>query len=143
MRRLNLSFSCGSKLATPFQIAPVPPRYRSPYFSHMMGDYSAGYYAYIWSEVLDANTVEWLKAEGGLRRANGDRLRRGLLSRGGSEDAWLRGVAKLLRQLGGLVDARREALAGGAGSDAARAGVHHSDLAFVAQAELRAGANAH
>ncbi|RTL19557.1 MAG: M3 family peptidase [Burkholderiales bacterium] len=67
--------------------APVPPRYRSPYFSHMMGDYSAGYYAYIWSEVLDANTVEWLKAEGGLRRANGDRLRRGLLSRGGSEDA--------------------------------------------------------
>ncbi len=67
--------------------APVPPRYRSPYFRHMMGDYSAGYYAYIWSEVLDANTVEWLKAEGGLRRANGDRLRRGLLSRGGSEDA--------------------------------------------------------
>ncbi|WP_163369061.1 M3 family metallopeptidase, partial [Enterobacter hormaechei] len=44
--------------------APVPPRYRRPYFSHMMGDYSAGYYAYIWSEVLDANTVEWLKAEG-------------------------------------------------------------------------------
>jgi peptidyl-dipeptidase Dcp len=67
--------------------APVPPRYRTPYFSHIMGGYSAGYYAYIWSEVLDADTVEWLKARGGLKRANGDLLRTKLLSRGGSEDA--------------------------------------------------------
>ena len=67
--------------------APVPPRYRTPYFSHIMGGYSAGYYAYIWSEVLDANTVDWLKARGGLTRANGDLLRARLLSRGGSEDA--------------------------------------------------------
>ena len=67
--------------------APVPPRYRTPYFSHIMGGYSAGYYAYIWSEVLDADTVEWLKANGGLKRANGDALRAKLLSRGGSEDA--------------------------------------------------------
>ena len=66
---------------------PVPPRYRTPYFSHIMGGYSAGYYAYIWSEVLDADTVEWLKAHGGLKRANGDQLRAKLLSRGGSEDA--------------------------------------------------------
>lgn len=66
---------------------PVPPRYRLPYFSHIMGGYSAGYYAYIWSEVLDADTVEWLKAHGGLKRANGDALRAKLLSRGGSEDA--------------------------------------------------------
>lgn len=66
---------------------PVPPRYRLPYFSHIMGGYSAGYYAYIWSEVLDADTVEWLKANGGLKRANGDALRAKLLSRGGSEDA--------------------------------------------------------
>jgi peptidyl-dipeptidase Dcp len=66
---------------------PVPPRYRLPYFSHSMGGYSAGYYAYIWSEVLDAGTVEWLKAQGGLTRANGDRLRAGLLSKGGSVDA--------------------------------------------------------
>lgn len=67
--------------------APVPPRYRTPYFSHIMGGYSAGYYAYIWSEVLDANTVEWIKANGGLERANGDRLRDTLLSRGGAKDA--------------------------------------------------------
>ncbi|AGG87623.1 M3 family metallopeptidase [Rhodanobacter denitrificans] len=67
--------------------APVPPRYRTPYFSHIMGGYAAGYYAYIWSEVLDANTVEWIKANGGLTRANGDRFRATLLSRGGSKDA--------------------------------------------------------
>ena len=67
--------------------APVPPRYRTPYFNHIMGGYSAGYYAYIWSEVLDADTVEWLHANGGLKRANGDQLRARLLSRGGAEDA--------------------------------------------------------
>jgi peptidyl-dipeptidase Dcp len=66
---------------------PVPPRYRTPYFSHIMGGYSAGYYAYIWSEVLDSNTVEWVMANGGLKRANGDLLRAKLLARGGSEDA--------------------------------------------------------
>jgi peptidyl-dipeptidase Dcp len=67
--------------------APVPPRYRTPYFSHIMGGYSAGYYAYIWSEVLDADSVEWLKAHGGLTRENGDHFRSTLLSRGGSKDA--------------------------------------------------------
>lgn len=67
--------------------APVPPRYRTPYFSHIMGGYAAAYYAYIWSEVLDANTVEWIKANGGLKRENGDRLRETLLSRGGAKDA--------------------------------------------------------
>ena len=67
--------------------APVPPRYRTPYFSHIMGGYAAAYYAYIWSEVLDANTVEWIKANGGLKRENGDRLRSTLLSRGGAKDA--------------------------------------------------------
>ncbi|HEY4081850.1 MAG TPA: M3 family metallopeptidase [Burkholderiaceae bacterium] len=66
---------------------PVPPRYRTPYFSHIMGGYSAGYYAYIWSEVLDADTVEWIKTHGGLTRANGDRFRATLLSQGGSQDA--------------------------------------------------------
>jgi peptidyl-dipeptidase Dcp len=65
----------------------VPPRYRSTYFLHIMGGYSAGYYAYIWSEVLDADTVEWFKDNGGLNRENGDHFRRTLLSRGGSRDA--------------------------------------------------------
>jgi len=67
--------------------APVPPRYRTAYFSHIMGGYAAGYYAYIWSEVLDANTVQWIKRNGGLKRENGDRFRATLLSRGGSKDA--------------------------------------------------------
>ena len=67
--------------------APVPPRYRTPYFSHIMGGYSAGYYAYIWSEILDANTTEWIKQHGGLTRANGDRFRQTLLSQGGNKDA--------------------------------------------------------
>ncbi len=69
--------------------APVPPRYRSTYFSHIFSssDYSAGYYSYFWSEVLDAHTVEWIKAHGGLTRANGDRFRSALLSRGGSSEA--------------------------------------------------------
>src|SRR5437870_3171572 len=67
---------------------PVPPRYRSPYFSHAFaGDYSAGYYSYICSEVLDADTVEWIKEHGGLKRENGDRFRQTLLSRGGLADA--------------------------------------------------------
>jgi peptidyl-dipeptidase Dcp len=65
----------------------VPPRYRSTYFSHIIGGYSAGYYAYIWSEVLDADTVEWFKNNGGMTRENGDHFRQTLLSRGGAEDA--------------------------------------------------------
>jgi peptidyl-dipeptidase Dcp len=68
--------------------APVPPRYRSGYFSHIFaGGYSAGYYAYLWSEVLDADSVEWFREHGGLKRENGDHFRKTLLSRGGSEDA--------------------------------------------------------
>ena len=67
---------------------PVPPRYRSFYLSHAFGGaYSAGYYSYIWSEVLDADTVEYFKQHGGLTRENGDRFRQMLLSRGGSVDA--------------------------------------------------------
>ena len=67
---------------------PVPPRYRSFYFSHAFaGGYSAGYYSYLWSEVLDADSVEWIKEHGGLKRENGDRFRETLLSRGGSADA--------------------------------------------------------
>ena len=65
----------------------IPPRYRSTYFSHIIGGYSAGYYSYIWSEVLDADTVDWFKENGGLRRENGDHFRLSLLSRGGSREA--------------------------------------------------------
>ncbi len=65
----------------------LPPRYRLPYFSHIMGGYSAGYYSYIWSEVLDADTVEWFKANGGMTRENGQHFRDTLLSRGGSREA--------------------------------------------------------
>ena len=66
----------------------VPTRYRSSYFSHIFaGGYSAGYYGYIWSEVLDADTVDWFKQNGGLTRANGQHFRDTLLSRGGSLDS--------------------------------------------------------
>ena len=65
----------------------IPPRYRSTYFSHIIGGYSAGYYSYIWSEVLDADTVEWFRENDGLKRENGDHFRFTLLSRGGSKEA--------------------------------------------------------
>ena len=67
--------------------ALVPPRYRTGYFKHIFaGGYSAGYYSYIWSEVLDADTVEWFTENGGLTRANGDLFRSRLLSRGFAAD---------------------------------------------------------
>jgi peptidyl-dipeptidase Dcp len=66
---------------------PVPPRYHSPYFLHIFGGgYSAGYYAYMWSEVLARDTGAWLHQHGGLTRANGDYLRARILARGRSED---------------------------------------------------------
>ncbi|MDQ2624472.1 MAG: M3 family metallopeptidase [Actinomycetota bacterium] len=65
----------------------VPPRYRTTYFNHAFGGgYSAAYYSYIWSEVLDADTVEWFEENGGLNREAGERFRRTLLGRGGSLD---------------------------------------------------------
>ena len=68
----------------------VPPRYRTGYFSHIFasgsGGYSAGYYGYIWSEVLDADTVEWFKEDSRPIRESGEVFRRSLLSRGGSVD---------------------------------------------------------
>lgn len=82
-----MPFEAKTLAAEGLDFAPVPPRYRLPYFSHIMGGYSAGYYAYIWSEVLDANSVEWFKKNGGLKRENGDHFRATLLSQGGSKDA--------------------------------------------------------
>ncbi|MGK2875809.1 MAG: M3 family metallopeptidase [Nocardioides sp.] len=67
----------------------VPPRYGSTNFKHIFGDaegYAAGYYSYLWAEVLDADTVEWFRANGGLTRENGDRFRSCLLEKGGTVD---------------------------------------------------------
>jgi len=76
-------------------VALVPPRYRTTYFNHAFGGgYDAAYYSYIWSEVLDADTVEWFTENGGLSRENGERFRRTLLGRGGSIDP-MRSFAEL------------------------------------------------
>jgi peptidyl-dipeptidase Dcp len=74
----------------------VPPRYRSSYFSHIwQNGYAAGYYAYLWAEMLDDDAYQWFADHGGMTRANGDRFREMVLSRGNTEDlaemykAWL------------------------------------------------------
>ena len=81
---------------THLALSYVPPRYRSSYFLHIWSNgYSAGYYAYLWSEMLDDDAYQWFADNGGLTRANGDRFRRMVLSRGNTEDlekmfkAWL------------------------------------------------------
>ncbi|GAA3823371.1 M3 family metallopeptidase [Cellulomonas soli] len=82
-----LAFEAAALERAGVAFAPVPPRYRTTYFNHVFGGgYSAGYYSYIWSEVLDADTVTWFEENGGLLRANGDAFRAKLLSRGGSLD---------------------------------------------------------
>jgi peptidyl-dipeptidase Dcp len=68
-------------------IAAVPPRYRTPYFAHIWGGgYAASYYAYLWSEVLAADAFAHMQSTGGATRANGNNLRREVLSRGSSRD---------------------------------------------------------
>ncbi|HZY62737.1 MAG TPA: peptidyl-dipeptidase Dcp [Edaphobacter sp.] len=81
---------------THLDLSYVPPRYRSSYFMHIWGNgYAAGYYAYLWSEMLDDDAYQWFEEHGGLTRANGDRFRQMVLSRGNTEDlakmyaAWL------------------------------------------------------
>jgi peptidyl-dipeptidase Dcp len=83
-----LAFEAKALAAAGVAHSLIPPRYRTGYFQHIFaGDgYAAGYYSYIWSEVLDADTVEWFKEKGGLNRANGDFFRHELLSRGNSRD---------------------------------------------------------
>jgi peptidyl-dipeptidase Dcp len=72
---------------THLDISYVPPRYRSSYFMHIWGNgYAAGYYAYLWTEMLDDDAYQWFEDNGGLTRANGDRFRRMVLSRGNTED---------------------------------------------------------
>ncbi|MBP7448836.1 MAG: M3 family metallopeptidase [Flavobacteriales bacterium] len=65
--------------------AQVPPRYKSCYFSHSWTGYAANYYAYIWSEVMDADAYSWFNENGGMTRANGDKFRAAILSQGGSK----------------------------------------------------------
>ena len=68
-------------------LSTVPPRYRSSYFAHIWQDeYAAGYYAYLWSEMLDHAAFQWFEGHGGLTRANGDRFRQMILSRGNTEE---------------------------------------------------------
>ncbi|MGC2246107.1 MAG: peptidyl-dipeptidase Dcp [Terriglobales bacterium] len=95
-------------------ISYVPPRYRSSYFSHIWSTgYAAGYYAYLWSEMLDDAAYQWFEDHGGLTRANGERFRQMVLSRGNTEDlgkmykAWLGkepGIEPMLKERGLLPD---------------------------------------
>ena len=71
------------------EIDLVPPRYRSTYFNHIFSSpagYSAGYYSYLWTEMLDRDSRKWFRDNGGLTRANGDHYRATVLSRGGTMD---------------------------------------------------------
>ena len=91
-------------------VSYVPPRYRSSYFLHIWNEgYQAGYYAYTWSEMLDDDAYQWFEDHGGMTRANGDRFRHMVLSRGNTEDlekmydAWLGGeptIEPLLKNRG-------------------------------------------
>ena len=83
-----LAFEADALKGAGVDYALVPPRYRTTYFSHSFsGGYAAAYYAYLWSEKLDADTVVWFNENGGLQRKNGDWFRKTLLSRGGTADA--------------------------------------------------------
>jgi len=81
------TFESQALTATGLDIAHVPPRYRTSYFNHIWGSgYSAGYYAYIWTDMIEENVYAWFQAHGGLTRANGQRFRDLILSRGRTED---------------------------------------------------------
>ncbi len=80
-------FEQAALVKTHLALPQVPPRYRSTYFAHIWGSgYAAGYYAYLWSEMLDDDAYQWFESHGGLTRANGDRFRQMVLSRGNTED---------------------------------------------------------
>ena len=110
--------------ATGLDVADVPPRYRSPYFLHIWGNgYSAGYYAYSWTKMLSANAFNWFEQHGGMTRANGQRFRDMILSKGHTMDyaPMFRAfngadpqVAPLLKDLGLNADGSRVAPSTGA-----------------------------
>ena len=81
------AFEAKALADTGLDITDVPPRYRSSYFRHIWANgYAAGYYAYAWTEMLDHDAFAWFTAHGGLTRANGERFRAMVLSKGHSED---------------------------------------------------------
>ena len=81
------TFENQALVKTKVNLSQVPPRYRSSYFLHIWGNgYAAGYYAYSWTEMLDDDAFSWFKEHGGLNRANGDRFRAMILSKGNTEN---------------------------------------------------------
>ena len=87
------TFEAASLKKDGVDLSYVPPRYRSSYFMHIWGNgYAAGYYAYLWTQMLADDAFEWFKEHGGMTRANGDRFRAMVLSRGNTED-----LAKMYR----------------------------------------------
>ena len=81
------AFETAALSKTHLALSTVPPRYRSSYFLHIWGNgYAAGYYAYLWCEMLDDDAFQWFLDNGGLTRSNGDRFRQMILSRGNTED---------------------------------------------------------
>lgn len=102
-------FEAAALTAAGMAMPLIPPRYRTTYFQHIFaGGYAAGYYSYIWSQVLDADTVEWFKENGGMSRSAGDVFRAKLLSVGGSMDslAAFRAVRGRDAELGALLRRR-------------------------------------
>jgi peptidyl-dipeptidase Dcp len=81
------SFEANALASTGLDVQHVPTRYRSSYFLHIWSNgYSAGYYAYTWTKMLADDAFSWFGEHGGLTRANGDRFRKMILSRGNTED---------------------------------------------------------
>jgi len=110
------AFERQALVASGLDYPPVPPRYHSTYFAHIFeGGYSAGYYAYLWSEVLARDTGQWFHSHGGLTRANGEYLRTHVLARGRSEDPQLlfREFYGRAPEIGPLLEYRGLAGAGG------------------------------
>ena len=91
------AFEAAALKALGLDLPQVPPRYRSSYFLHIWANgYAAGYYAYLWAEMLDNDAFAWFMEHGGLTRANGERFRDMILSRGNAGD-----YAKLYREFRG------------------------------------------
>lgn len=117
------AFEAKALAATGLDVADVPPRYRSSYFLHIWGNgYSAGYYAYSWTKMLSANAFNWFEKNGGMTRANGQRFRDMILSKGHTEDyaPMFRNfngadpeIGPLLKDLGLNADGSRIAVAAG------------------------------